>query len=369
MSDTPQSQPDASDAPTPALHPVIIALSLVCCFPLGLLFVWGHPEWTRATKFLWTGVWSGIMLIGFVGMKMDERATQEAIAEAEQLWQRSEKGNAVDNYRHLLDAKFSSIPEEDRPLLLRRVIEFDVEQGNHEQARETMALAERKKVALSLELPEARALLAEYKSQPQASGQSAEAKAAGSRPEAGGGSLSTTEVIHARQLLRAYDNEVAGSQLYGGKTILVRGPLIGITNEYLPANLPVPSDEKRYCAQIGGTLGPRGYTDWIECFFREEATDLAAAVPSTTVTISGRVHDKLGKVVRMIDCELVRDPQRLGVADSLISPDRSRLSDSSQESDPYTESIIQRMKNAGTWTPSAERNIRKIIRAARENDE
>src|SRR5690606_18028970 len=115
------------------------------------------------------------------GMEMEGRAAREAIAEAEQLWQRGEKADAVDKYRHLVDAKFSSIPEEDRPLLLRRVIEFDVEQGNHEQARQMMALAERKKVALSLELAEARTVLAEYKRQSQASGQSAEAEAASSR--------------------------------------------------------------------------------------------------------------------------------------------------------------------------------------------
>jgi len=67
MSDIGQQPSDKqSGAPVEPLsqNGCLIALCLCCCFPAGLYFVWKHPTWTTTTKWIWTGVWLALVMIG-----------------------------------------------------------------------------------------------------------------------------------------------------------------------------------------------------------------------------------------------------------------------------------------------------------------
>lgn len=45
-------------------NPLVVGLSLLLCFPLGLFLVWRHPVWSRNQKLVWTGAWCGLMVVG-----------------------------------------------------------------------------------------------------------------------------------------------------------------------------------------------------------------------------------------------------------------------------------------------------------------
>ena len=38
--------------------------ALVMCFPVGLYFVWRHPQWATKTKMIWTGGWAAAFAVG-----------------------------------------------------------------------------------------------------------------------------------------------------------------------------------------------------------------------------------------------------------------------------------------------------------------
>jgi len=159
------------------------------CFfvPLGLYLIWKHPEWNTKKKQIWTGVSVALWaLIANVYMQM-EKDVLNTIVEADQLWQQDEQEAAVDKYRKLLESNFSFIPEDEHPRLLRRVIDFDAENGNSDEARKMIALAKSRDVSLHLETSQAKALrdeMDEEEAKAQASSDS-ESSAGGS---SGGGS-------------------------------------------------------------------------------------------------------------------------------------------------------------------------------------
>lgn len=45
-------------------NPVVVGLSLLFCFPVGLVLVWRHPDWSRNQKLIWTGALLGLMVLG-----------------------------------------------------------------------------------------------------------------------------------------------------------------------------------------------------------------------------------------------------------------------------------------------------------------
>lgn len=44
-----------------------IAVLLVFCFPIGLLFVWKHPRWTNPIKWAWTAGFVCLVIVGAIG--------------------------------------------------------------------------------------------------------------------------------------------------------------------------------------------------------------------------------------------------------------------------------------------------------------
>lgn len=50
----------------------VAALSMTCCFPVGLFLVWTHPRWTTAMKSVWTvGLVLALAVLGMVQARVD----------------------------------------------------------------------------------------------------------------------------------------------------------------------------------------------------------------------------------------------------------------------------------------------------------
>jgi len=55
-------------------NPFVIGISLLFCFPVGLYFVWTHPNWVTKTKWIWTGVWAAVMVFGMIGASQESES-------------------------------------------------------------------------------------------------------------------------------------------------------------------------------------------------------------------------------------------------------------------------------------------------------
>ena len=153
-----ETQSDNAAPPAWMRNPKIIAVLVVFFIPVGLYLVWKHPEWNTKKKQVWTGVPVALFIVMVIAFLQMEKAALNTIAEADQLWQQDEQGDAVDKYRKLLESDFSLIPEDERPRLFRRVIDFDAEGGDRDEARKMIALAKLYGVSVSLETSQAKAL-------------------------------------------------------------------------------------------------------------------------------------------------------------------------------------------------------------------
>ena len=48
-------------------NPLFIGPLLLCCFPVGLFLVWKHSVWTSKTKWIWTGAFAALVVVGMIG--------------------------------------------------------------------------------------------------------------------------------------------------------------------------------------------------------------------------------------------------------------------------------------------------------------
>ena len=112
-------------------NPILIAGLLTLCFPLGVLLLSLHRQWSRRRKTLWVGAW----VCGFGAMvaigQVKQRELRSAIAQADALWRDGNHLEAVDRYRLLITDPYSSLVDDAAmTLLIRRVVETDIQYGN-----------------------------------------------------------------------------------------------------------------------------------------------------------------------------------------------------------------------------------------------
>lgn len=138
----------------------IIILSLFCCFPIGLYFVWRNRRWSSFDKCLWTFLLAasfvGLAILGF----LQEQAVREDLARANRLWNEGQEAGAVSIYRDVIDNHLYITPDAERHLMFGRVIDFDAEAGHVESAKKLLRKAQRNEIVPSIESPAARELLA-----------------------------------------------------------------------------------------------------------------------------------------------------------------------------------------------------------------
>jgi len=102
----------------------------------------------------------GLSLVGIFGMKLKE-ATRKELAEADSLWNKGEKTEAIGKYRSILDgSKVTYLKDDERSRVYGRVIDADMEKGNTDSAKKLIAEATKNKVTLSVSHPEALKLVA-----------------------------------------------------------------------------------------------------------------------------------------------------------------------------------------------------------------
>ena len=53
--------------------PIFIGVLLLFCFPIGLFLVWKHSTWTNKTKWIWTGAWAVLMVIGMANRGKEKK--------------------------------------------------------------------------------------------------------------------------------------------------------------------------------------------------------------------------------------------------------------------------------------------------------
>ena len=92
---------------------------------------------------------------------MQRHEVAKVLGEANNLWVSGKKRDAVNKYQSLLNKYHSSLDDSDRPLVLKRVIKFDADNGNATEARTLILEARQASVSLSLEAPKALAIVAE----------------------------------------------------------------------------------------------------------------------------------------------------------------------------------------------------------------
>jgi len=74
-------------------NPFVIGASLLFCFPAGLYFVWTHPNWISKTKWIWTGAWAAIMVLGMIGASREPE--KEAVPLSSSTTPDSEAGDDI----------------------------------------------------------------------------------------------------------------------------------------------------------------------------------------------------------------------------------------------------------------------------------
>jgi hypothetical protein len=135
----------------------IIPLVLIC-FPAGVFLVWKQPQWSKRTKWIWTGAGALVLMIAMIHNAQEEQNIKHSFADANVLWNSGKKAEAVRKYRELL--ALTTVPRGlDLALCRNRLITFDVEKGNLDKAKKLISQALDSGDNLSLESTQAQTLL------------------------------------------------------------------------------------------------------------------------------------------------------------------------------------------------------------------
>ena len=137
-------------------NPLVIALSLLFCFPVGLLLVWRHSLWTKSVKWAWTGGYVSFLLLVSVIRGPGARRIRSRLPKQMRLWQAGNKAAAVSKYLPLL----SRLLTKEKSLPYGRLIDYEVERGNVEAARKLLEEAMNQDVYPSVNNPDAKLIQA-----------------------------------------------------------------------------------------------------------------------------------------------------------------------------------------------------------------
>jgi len=133
----------------------LMVILLIGCAPVGFYPLWKSKRYRLRTKLIVTAV----IVIWFGSVIMSGMATQGKVEEANELWLKGQREEAITLYREALSSDFiTDIAREDRPLVFQRVVEFDVANGDLSSAKQYIARAVSFDTPLAFNSPDARAL-------------------------------------------------------------------------------------------------------------------------------------------------------------------------------------------------------------------
>ena len=206
--------------------PIVVALSMVFCFPVGLLLVWRHSLWSKPVKWAWTGAFLAFLVLMSIMSAQARKADKEALAEADARWQAGDKASAVAKYRPIL----TRLLDDEKPLAYGRVVDYEMERGDAGAARKLLGEAHGRGVYPSVNNPEAKAILVRI------AAEAAEAKALLAKREQAakspsGGPLKSGTYVRIDSNGRARRLEIGPeTQESNAGEILITPALNGITN-------------------------------------------------------------------------------------------------------------------------------------------
>lgn len=181
-----RASPKPSGLPEVTQQWWLIGLTLLCCFPVGLVFVWMHPRLTKSTKWTISGVVGVLFIVMMISSQMKQKAVADAYADADRAWVAGDKKAAAEKYRKLLDGGDDMfLTDEQKPLVYGRVIDYDAESGNSGSAVKLAEKALQRGVEPSVNAQAGREAVAEAKrKQPaKSSGQGSTTSAKSSEPK------------------------------------------------------------------------------------------------------------------------------------------------------------------------------------------
>lgn len=236
---TPPKQPP----PTTASHatggddisiwekPAIVALLVVCFFPVGLYLLWKSPRISKGQKTLWTGAFCGLVVLGMVISSVQRQATEKDLARAKAMWDEGNRSEAVAIYQSVLKDRDMFIPDDQKPIVYGRVIDHLSEQGSQDEVRGLLEKLDRNVSTVTplVETESAKQLLADIRREKEAEQQRLELEKQRREAESGSSedtlaSMDNSEFVSASALYREFNsNEVAADEKYKGKTIFVAG--------------------------------------------------------------------------------------------------------------------------------------------------
>lgn len=277
--------------------PAIVALLVVCFFPVGLYLLWKSPRISKGQKTLWTGAFCGLVVLGMVISSVQRQATEKDLARAKALWNEGKRSEAIAIYQSVLKDRDMFIPDDQKPVVYGRVIDHLAEQGSQDEVRGLLNKLDRSvsPVTPLVETASAKQLLAEVRREKEAEKQKREVESGPSEDTLA--NIPTSKFVSATSLYKEFNsNEVAADEKYKGQTILVAGK--------------VQSVEK---APLQGTIIYLTYNDYgglgVHCLLSRSAArsdELKTVSAGDYVKVRGKCDGKsFVGVVMLTSCEFV----------------------------------------------------------------
>ncbi|MCH7687690.1 MAG: hypothetical protein IH899_13570 [Planctomycetes bacterium] len=284
----------------------VVGSLAVFCAPIGLFLVWKHPTWEKARKLQWTAVSIACLVIFGIVNQMQKSAALKTLAEANQLWESGSKEDAIDQYRSLV-SDLSYLDKQDSARVLRRVIEFDCENDNLEEARELVEKADRLGIKLSLTNPKAKALVAQVEAERKEAEREKEAKRQQAEREKKSQSGTPSEqleaaewgnLVSAASLYSKFNgNEVAAEAEFKGKTISIDGEVVNVAKTAF-SGITINLKHQGGFGSVG-----------VRCVLSSSGArtdDLSKVGPGSWIKVRGKCEGKLPSgAVRMSGCNFI----------------------------------------------------------------
>ena len=109
-----------------------------CAFPWGTISFGRNPHGHAEEKIIWSGAWLVFVFLITAHTARQETEARRIVAEANKSWSTGNKAEAVSQYRTVIDKGIGLVEASDRSLILSRVVDYEVESGQTDEAEETI---------------------------------------------------------------------------------------------------------------------------------------------------------------------------------------------------------------------------------------
>lgn len=226
--------------------PLVIVLSFLFCWPVGLVLVGIHPRISPKTKKIVFGcVGSLVVIVMILGGLASSVAYKQAV-EANALWENGKQEEAVAIYESLVAGDNGGmLPDSMKPTVYGRLIDHEASAGNLAGATNWVARAGKFRVIPKIRSEQAQRLVASLEEAKRQEKQLAQATSAdptgrpSKKPKSGPSgdtlaSVKNSEFVATSTLYREFNTNVpAADEKYKGKTIFVAGEVHSVDKAFL----------------------------------------------------------------------------------------------------------------------------------------